>query len=895
MSRARRILILGLGVVLLFIAGLVATALLIPSERVATAVATRAGTMLGQRVTIDDVGLRFLPIPGVRLDGLAVGGTDDESALAVVSSVELRARILPLLRGDVIINSISLDRPRVLIDVDSTGRSNLPLLEADGLPDEPGGDRAARDIRFAIDRIAISNGRIGFRDARDGSVLRLDGWDQQLRIAGDVRGGELGRIELAGWVGFADVDANLPNVVVPVSDLTVRVTHDAAFDRPGDRLDLNSVEVSLADVSLQGSGTIDSVSSPTHRSAQLALEAEGIDAGALTTWMPDSLRARLALPDGRPIEPAGIAALRVDISGPLTPEGLPGFDGVLSLADGAARVDGTALAEDVRGEATFSADSVIARLAGSLLGDAFSTTVAVREPASPVMDLAFNGRADLRRLAGLGLVPDSIAVQGSVDADVRGAVSVRHPESASLAGTMVLDGIRVAGLSMPLAVSDGTVTFQGTSLRVDDLAIGSGSALQLIVTATADGWIPTLLDSTAAPARFNADVRAGAVDLDSILGPSESEYPPLLFARLQDRPLEDRRAEEVAEDAGLRLPALPNLDGEVRLRADRVVRNGLTYSDVDAAIRVRPDAIDLTSATFGFMGGAIRAAGRFEPTEVDSAGAPTRARLNAEFTLEDVAAAPFFDRLTPFRDHLAGELAMAGSIAMDLDRFALPERTSLGGDGTMALSQGRLANWEVLEAVSERLGLTAIDTVQFRDWIGAFQVTGSRIALQETALEGTLLGARAAGSFGFGGELDLGATVYLPRALAARAGRIGEQILAAAGTDDRIPVGVVIGGTAREPSVALDLSEARDAVVARARSEAEREARELAGRAGDAAMDRLQVPDSLRGLSPDSLRQVIGDSAFSLLPDSLKVEPDSLRARAEDEIRERLKNIFPGN
>lgn len=888
----RRVLLLGVASLALLVGAVMATTLLIPSERVAAAVAERAEAMLGQRVAIGDVGLRFLPIPGVRLERISVGGSDDESAMAVVDAAELRARILPLLRGDVIISRIALDRPRIVVDIDSAGRANLPLLEPETTaPARQAGQ--SRDVRFAIDRIMVTDGRIGFRDARDGSALRLDGWDQELRLAGDVRGGELGRVELAGWLEIADVDARLPRVVVPVQDLRVRLVHDAAMDRTTDRLDLGELEVTLGGVTLEGAGTVDSVSSATGRTADLVLGADGIDARALTTWLPDSLRARLALPDGRPVEPTGTAALQVAVRGPLTPGALPAFDGTLSLASGGASVDGSVLAEDVHGEATFSADSVIGRVSGMLLGDRFTTTFAARDPASPSLDLAFDGRSDLQRLAGLGLLPDTIDVRGAVRADVRADLPAGRPEAMSLTGSVALDDIRVSGTRAPLAIPSGTLTFEGASLRLDGLHLRGDDGAELTVSATADGWIPALLDSTAAPARFSADVRAGTLDLDALLGPSESEYPPLLFARLQGRSLEAGPAEEVAEAAGLRLPALPHVDGQVRFRADRIVRNGIVYSDVDADIRVRQEVVELREATFGFMDGRVRATGQFEPTEMDSTGAPIRARLNAQFALESVAAGSFFDRLTPFRDHLAGDLAMAGSVAMDLDRNALPERTTVGADGTLALSEGRLANWAVLEAIAGRLGLAALDTVHFRDWAGAFRVTGSQVALRETALDGDLLSGRAAGSFGFDGALDLGATLYLPRELAARAGPIGEQLLAAAGSGERIPVGVAIGGTAREPRVSLDLSEARGNVVARAREEAEREARELAGRAADAAMDRLEIPDSLRGLSPDSLRRVVGDSLYTLLPDSLRVPRDSLRARAEDELRDRLRKIFP--
>ncbi|NIP81883.1 MAG: hypothetical protein GWM90_22770 [Gemmatimonadetes bacterium] len=166
--------------------------------------------------------------------------------------------------------------------------------------------------------------------------------------------------------------------------------------------------------------------------------------------------------------------------------------------------------------------------------------------------------------------------------------------------------------------------------------------------------------------------------------------------------------------------------------------------------------------------------------------------------------------------------------------------------------------------------------------------------MDQTVLQGDRLEARAAGSFDISGRLDLGATLLLPRDLAERAGSLSRELVAAAGADGRVPVGLRITGNVERPDVALDLSAARTAVVDRAREAAEEQARELAGRATREAVERLELPDSLRGLPADSLRTLLGDSLFTLLPDSVKLPADSLQERAEDALQERLRKLLRG-
>jgi hypothetical protein len=281
------------------------------------------------------------------------------------------------------------------------------------------------------------------------------------------------------------------------------------------------------------------------------------------------------------------------------------------------------------------------------------------------------------------------------------------------------------------------------------------------------------------------------------------------------------------------------------------------------------------------------------------------------FSLTNVGAGPFFDALTPFRDHLKGRLDLIATVGMDLDRYALPERSSVQANGALAIAEGSLANWTVLQSVSDRLGLAAFDTLWFRDWAGSFQIDGPRVNLAETALQGGSLDARTAGWFDFAGQLDLEVIADLTADLASRAGAIGEQVLATV-QDGRVPVGLHIRGNVEEPQVNLDLSPARDAVASRVEAEAReaggaiRDAARAAGeqvvgdvreRAGQLIGDstgRFTLPDSLKGLPADSLRQVLGDSLYTLLPDSVKLRADSLQQAIQNALRERLRRLLPG-
>ncbi|MGK7311225.1 MAG: AsmA family protein [Candidatus Longimicrobiales bacterium M2_2A_002] len=911
MNRRRILLIAAAGLALL-VGAVVLTVVLIPEQRVADAVATRAESALGQPVAIDGVGLVLFPLPGVRLSGVAIG--PDTAELARIDRAEVRIRLLPLLGGRVVVRSVALDAPRIAVEIDREGVSNFPVIESD-----TSGEPSTRDITFEVDRIRISDGGIRYINHQDSTRVVLDGWEQELSVTGVLDRGELSSLALAGWIAFDDIEADLPGVVLPPRDLSVRVEHDASLDLRADRLDLRELGVDVEGVMVRGSGRVEGVNSG-RPFVDLELAAEGIDADRLMAWVPDSLRARLALPDGRAVGLQGTASLRAAVNGTVAPDTLPSVDGSLTLADGAVTVGSDALLESVSGDVTFSLDSVVARFDGRALGESFNAGVAVRDPASPLAVVALSGRADLGRLAGLGLVSDTLGLGGDVRVDVRAQLPLRDPAGARARGTIDATSIAMTGLEPEIRVPNATAQLDGGRVRANPFRIELGpdrTAIDLDVSA--DGWIPAVVDSTAPPPQVAVAMEADSLDLDALLGPSESGYPPLLFARLRDRRIDGRPVEDVARDMGLRVPRLPPVEATVTARIGTLVRNGLRYTDMTADALVTPRAITVREIRFGLMGGTVDVSAEVEPTETNSAGMPVQTRIAGRFGVTRVGAAPFFDQLTPFRNHLSGRLDLAGTVGLTLDRFALPVRESVGAGGTIAISEGRVANWAVLQGVTEKLGIAVFDTLRFRDWAAGFRIDGPRVTLDETAIDGSRLDAVADGWFDFGGMLNVEATALLTEELARQAGAIGQQLLAAT-SGDRVPVGLLISGDVESPDVSLDLSPVREALAGRAREavqevsgEVEQRARAAAGEAEEAVRgaaeqalggvrDRatqqagrsVTLPDSLRGLPADSLREILGDSAYALLPDSVRLRADSLQQSLENALRNRLRRLLPG-
>lgn len=933
MKRRNWILLLLLLPLFLALAG-IAAVLLIPTERVGALAADRATAMLGREVTIEGVSLTLFPRPAVALSGVAVAGrVQDETPVATVSRVQLRPRILPLLKRQVVIDAIVLDEPRILVAIDANSISNLPVLGGGGNAEDGGettspaqadpeaaGETAPREgagLAFLIRRLEINDAHLAYRDERTGAVVTVGGLDQRLRLSGDLAGGQLQRIALDGTVAIDSLSAHAPEqFAVPIEGLRLRVEHRAALDLAGDSLSLDRLAVTIQEFELEGEGTVLALSDPEARTVSLRLGAGSADVGQLLRSLPGGLLA-LTGPDGNPTaipEVDGVLRIDVAIAGPLGTDSLPEVDGTASFEHFTLGYGEMGeLVSDLDGTIAFSLDSVTTTgLTGRLLGEPLFLEFAVHDLAAPRARSALKGAVDLNTLEARGLLPDSVAAAGRIALDLRVQTPLLTPEEGTVDGAIELQSLRLRAPAVlePVSVESGTIAFEGQRLLAQEIAVQLGKS-DLTLNLDARDWLPFALGDSAALPRVTVDTRSKLLDLDAILGPADTlGYGALLFARMAERPIDGRPVEALAEEAGLGLPAIPPMELEADLRIDEMRRDALLLRDVAVGLAANGDRLELTDASFQMMGGGIQVAAQIGmPLAREGAETEVEYPVVFSFQVQDVGAAPFFDTFTPFREHLSGSLLMAGTGRAVLDRHLLPLRESIAASGTVLLSEGQLVNWPALQKLGEELSAVGFDTLTFKDWAGQFSISGPRIMLHETAIEGGKLGIRAAGELGFNGVLDLGATVNLPPELSARIrGELASRLTDAVKAEDgSIPIGVKVTGPALSPKLEVDFSAAAANLAAEARREAEaklkvaeekaRATAEAAAKeaAARAAAKLLPGGDSLTAERLDSLGARLRlDSLGARRPDSLSLPAaaDTARAKVEKKVRDRLCGII---
>ncbi|MBA4100543.1 MAG: hypothetical protein C0484_27695 [Rhodospirillum sp.] len=174
--RVAKIAAIVVGVFLVLIVGAVAALVVYAgSSAFRGEVEQRAGVVLGRELKIGDLQINWSWAPRIQLRDVVVGGAaKDAPPLLEAAAVDLRIRLLPLLRGEVILPHLQVEQPKLVLHVDEKGVPNWSFSKNPAAaaaaevatPDE-------RDEAPIIGELVIKEGHFTYQD--DAKDLQLEG------------------------------------------------------------------------------------------------------------------------------------------------------------------------------------------------------------------------------------------------------------------------------------------------------------------------------------------------------------------------------------------------------------------------------------------------------------------------------------------------------------------------------------------------------------------------------------------------------------------------------------------------------------------------------------------------------------------------------------------------
>ena len=315
------------------------------------AITARVQDKFGRTLTIPgDIALNFYPRPGVRVGKAVLSEHGGAGVFATIDSLRLSFALLPLLRGDFVVDRVELRGARATLVRQADGSMNIDDLTAARRKDKPAppaaagsssgggggsggggsGGSAQQKIGFSVHSIRIDNAHLTYDDRRAGRVIEITRLNMD---SGPIEHEVPSRVAMSANVGLSRPDINTAitlttgfmldrdkrKLALTALEVNLDLALKEADAHAMARLD-GSVDVDLAqdsvDIVLKGKlddSSIDAKAASHAGQIKLALDIDKLDLGRYTTRRTAPVLPAPA-PPGAASGPAAAPEVKIDLS-----------------------------------------------------------------------------------------------------------------------------------------------------------------------------------------------------------------------------------------------------------------------------------------------------------------------------------------------------------------------------------------------------------------------------------------------------------------------------------------------------------------------------------------------------------------------------------------------------
>ena len=715
--------LIGIGVlVVLAIAAILVAPSFVDWNSYKPEIAARAKLATGRDLAIDgDISLSILPSPTLAVEKVRFANVDGGSApdMATLEALEVRVAFMPLLHGEIQVESVALVEPTILLEKLADGRVNwdvAPAGGADAAAATPRQGAGGNGLAVRLDSIEIENGTLIYRDAAAGSEERIEALDASISagsLQGPFKASGSARARGIPLTFEANAATVAPGQTVPLSiNLAVPETeakasfggtlrNDESGNAVSGRLQASGPSLArLLAVLSPAAGAPAALDQAFAVDTQIEYVAPFADLRDLSIRLGDTTATGTVTVDtGTPLfAKAQLKLGRLDLDKLLAAAAAPA--GEPAPADAGTSESGTApapatqavftLPRDLGGELELSIDAI--GYDGGVISDArLSAAMADGEIAITRASALLPGGSDLA-VAGTidaegGLPRFAGAIEASSD-NLRGLLDwLKAPLPAGVAS----DRLRKLSMTARVTATPTAVQVADVDLRVDSSRVTGGVAIAL---PQAGG---------RSKPGFGIGLAIDKLNLDGYLGATAA-------AGSGDAAAATTGAAETAQPApGSPLDALKPLagfDANLELRVGSLTFHEQTMQGLHVDGTLQAGNLTLRDLSVQeFAGGK----GALSGTLTDLAGSP-RFDSKVDLAISDAGRALQFAGIdVPGRSKF-GRFKLAGSFAGGADDVTYDASFSIGGIGAEGSARGRaLGISGGIPRIDTELSLTAKD------------------------------------------------------------------------------------------------------------------------------------------------------------------------------------------
>ncbi len=685
MNWKRFFVILGLSVVVLGVAGIVAVKMLVSPETITRAIVPKISAMLDREVTVGKAELGLFPI-GVRIADVTIAnrGQFADRPLAKIDHIDANLQYLPLLLGRIKVKEVAIAGWEMLLFKDSLGSTNYDFFSARAmLPNEQQQFEEPLCRKFRLD-----SGRLLMRDDSTGFRFVLGNVRLNYDLLGERQSEILGKLEIDSLFVWAGAGTFL------IQPNALSTDWRGFYSLSKDSLSLRRCEWRLDKFAGRLEGSVGRITSSP--SINLRVLSERTD---LSTCAESRVLA--AIPFLRDLDLGGQIRIDVAYSGKVGVPTSRSLRGKVSVTDFTGILPEKNI--DVRMkllEANFNEQTLSLFTEAGFIG---SSPASFRFTADNYSDPTYSGEvnltSDAMTLARILDAKPTLSFGGLVEVNLSGFVRPSAPEEGRVFGSVVVSGLSVSDSSAgwSLDTLNAEVHCSGNYAQIPqfDLSIGA-NRLQAYGNVTDFSLLFAEGRKVRKRPRLEFSLSSEYFNFDTLTALSDNSQAPA-----------DTDAVMAIVDRLIDFDAA----GQVRVMAGRAA--GIDFETLDSRLSVTNRIIYSDTVSVGVFGGSVSGEIIYDFNDL----------LKPDFELDlrgrNIAAAHFLNRCTGFGEVLSGEIDMQ-LVARGRGLTATEYRPTLNIKGRAIIEDGSIEGFDLSRRFEDFFGIKAFDNRRVDDLVANF-------------------------------------------------------------------------------------------------------------------------------------------------------------------------------
>lgn len=869
MTKPLKIALIAVAVLAALVVGAgVTLKLMFPPAKLRALLVPKIEEAVGRQVTVEDFSLKVWTGLGVELKGIELANAKGfaEQPQAKIASVVLKVNLLGLLRRQLLISSLVIDRPEILIEKDKKGAFNFDdLVKAAPESAAAPPPAAASPVSITLSSFSLKSGTLVYDDRQAGMKVLAAGIEQRLSFSADRK---MEDIRTKGTIEIGEIAVATP--LMSVSRIHLGVRHDVKVDMKAKRVTVSELSAIPQGITLTMAGTVDSFD--TKPVLDLELKTTAIEVNKIFQALPPEIKKQAG-----GVTATGLIELGLKVTGqvdPKDPKSLPKVDGRVALKNiGVKYTQLPKSISDVNGDIRFSErDLDVKRLAAKLGSAGFEMALLVRNFEDPFVKAKLLGSFDLGEVKDYVPLEKGTALAGVIRADIKAEGLVRKTESFNMDGKIELDKLSFAtpALMKPVTDMKGVVTLTKDQVNIPDISCSIGRS-SMSFTGKLKNFLSLVPEQPVTPRRgsgqgpgqpalalpkqgkatFDFALNSPLLDLDEILPP-----PP--------KPGAAPAAKGAAAPPPQMMP-LPDLLMDGKVRVAKIVFLKMEFDNLagNLAMRDRKLSVD---GQLGVYSGKVLGSFWADLNDLNR----IQYKINAD--AQKLEANDFLSALTPFKNRLYTKLDLKGEFSGLAPDTVLVKQT-LQGQGRAATGEGRLVNFPLLADILSHTRLGDAKELTFRSLNMGFRILDQKVYLDDLKMDSKYGDVSLSGYSTFAGAVDYRVSVKLTKEESDKLkGKGGNVANLFTDQDGRVVLDLLVKGQPPKPSVSWDTQMAQARLKGKVQQEVDRAKAEAEAKAKAEA---------------DKLKKKADEEAARL-----KQEAEEKAKKAADDAAKKLKNLF---